>query len=51
MPKEQWVMGAFQRYLERRRVLKLLAELERTLPKRPTPLRARRPVGRLGAHI
>jgi hypothetical protein len=50
MPKEHWVMGSFQRYLERRRVLKLLAELERTLPKRPMPLRTRRPAGRLG-HI
>ena len=35
MPKEHWVMGAFHRYLERRRVLRLLAELERSLAPRP----------------
>ena len=42
MPKEHWVMGAFHRYLERRRVLRLLAELERSLA-RPPRGRARLP--------
>jgi len=37
MPKEHWLMSVFHRYLERRRVLRLLAELEKSLCKAERP--------------
>jgi hypothetical protein len=46
MPKEHSVMGVFHRYLERRRVLRLLAELEKSLCKAEHP-EARRQANRL----
>jgi hypothetical protein len=37
MPKKHWLMSVFHRYLERRRVLRLLAELEKSLCKAERP--------------
>jgi hypothetical protein len=42
LPKEHWVMGVIHRYLERRRVLRLLAELEKSLCRADRPRQANR---------